>query len=166
MSDWYLPSTLGMVLTYEERFDDEKTGETRIEVVGVETRGEETILTLLRTKGILSSPEYVRISAESAWKDDTKTWDYPVREKEWITADPRVGTIHHRLAFGDPVQLAGEYFERVVLLTHSSEGGQSTQAFAPSIGLLYSHYLADGTPGGSILQSIERTERTSRRTIP
>lgn len=158
MSDWYLPATPGLVLTYEDHFDEEKS-ETRVEVLGIESRGEASVLTLERTKRGRSTIERLHISSEGAWREETRIWQYPVEEREWDTEDPRVGRIHHRLFFSDPVELAGERFERVVQLTHASEGGQSTQLFAPTIGLLCSHYLADGTPGGSILKSIERTVR-------
>ncbi|HBN09354.1 MAG TPA: hypothetical protein DD435_12135 [Cyanobacteria bacterium UBA8530] len=158
----FLPDEPGLVLVYEESFDGGDLGESRLEVLSLEKKEGGELLSLRRVRGEEETIEEYRLDSRGAWKTSPEgeelIWEYPVEESEWTEEDPRVGSIHFRRFFGEPVEVAGQRFERVLTLTSDSEGGQSLKYFAPRIGLLKSSYLADGTPGERILKEIRRSK--------
>lgn len=160
---WFLPSEPGLLLVYSEAFDGDDQGESRLEVLSKKKTGENTFLSLRKSRGEdETSLETYRVTPLAAWKvlpeGEEKIWDYPIEEGRWVEQDPRVGLVQCRCTFRKVlIQIGGDRFENVLELTRSSEGGQSTQLFAPRIGLLKATYLADGTPGERILKEIRHS---------
>lgn len=165
MTDYYVPSEPGLVLVYQDRFDKEDLGFTTVKVKTVLAKGPNLEVSLEKAQAEeldddepdISQEQYL-LTPEGAYLLPKRTllWPYPVTNTEWVEEHPQAGKIRYHLRLLNSYEFRGRKYQRVIELRRIGELGESLSVYDPQLGLIYASYMADGTPGETILVKVRK----------
>lgn len=167
MMEQYIPTEPGLVLVYQDRFDKEDLGFTTVTVKTVLAKGSDLEVTLEKAQAEdldedepdISQEQYL-LTPEGAYLLPKRTllWPYPVANREWVEEHPQAGKIRYHLRLLNSYECRGRKYQRVIELRRVGELGESRSVYDPKLGLIYASYMADGTPGETILVKVRNSK--------